>query len=465
MTLLPFSAWSPKKLFAVFAAVSVALTVGLVPAIHHALLSPEETGKWTPRFEEVYWVPAQVQLGTERLGAEVAAYEMGETSKASVRQRLDVLMTKLAEMQADSDVARSLALIPGFGDTRDEIQAFVRTADAHLTAGQHNDLEAVRGDIEQLRPDIIALAMSAREVETRAKLTRDAEIRNNRHVLLGAFLFIWVAFLAVIWAAISRLLAKEKELKSSQELAAARQLALDAALEAEHARNTFFGRISHEFYTPMQTLLSSVQLLQHQFKGNDNVLRPVERINTSVMQLQAQVGDLLDMSYLKSGKLTLQLEAVDLHKLLEQSVAVQQPSAEIKNLRLLFYPGELRVVRTDGRRISQILTNLLTNAIRHTERGVITVAANLIPTETSATKLVLKVSDSGSGIAPEVLKHLFQPFTHAIGSTRGSGLGLAIVKGLAEQLDGHVECASRANEGTEFIVTLPVQVVDAPAAR
>ncbi|KWU17945.1 hybrid sensor histidine kinase/response regulator [Burkholderia cenocepacia] len=458
MNLLPFSSWTRKKLILVFAGASVALASVLMPLANWLLLAPVQMGKWTPTYEESYWVPAQVQIAVERLATELAMFQIGQSNIESVRVRLAVLNSKLVEMRADSDVGRMLATIRGFAACTEELETFIQTARAHLATPTKPNVDAVLSDVSSVRPLMVELAANARSLETEAKVERDQEIRKNRYMLMSASGAVLAAFLLAVWLVLQRLLAREKELIANRALLEARQNALDEALRSENARNTFLGKVSHEIHSPLQAILTNVQVMEERYAQTMGLNKLIGRLKTSVTQLRAQVQDLLDVSEIKNGKLSLKLDVVDLQGVFEDVVSVQQTSAENKNIGLLLTCTGLHPVRTDGHRLSQILTNLLTNAIRNTDHGTIRVRAELGFDDHKAT-LVLTVRDTGVGIPPEVQEHLFQPFMRASNSRRGTGLGLAIVKGLVDQLDGDITYETAAGKGTSFTVTLPVHPV------
>lgn len=460
MRLLPFSSWSRTKLVLVFAVFSAVLAGALLPLANRLLLAPTEMRKWNPSYEESYWVPAQVQIAVERLATELALYQIGQTNIESVQVRLSVLNSKLLEMRADSDVGRMLATVRGFAASAEELDTFIRSTRAHLATPTKPNVDAVLADISALRPVMIELAANARTLETEAKLARDNEIQKNRRMLMGASGFVLAALLLTVWLVLQRLLAREQELAASRALLDARQAALDEALRSENARNTFLGKVSHEIHSPLQAILTNVQVMEERYASTSGLNKLVGRLKTSVTQLRAQVQDLLDVSEIKNGKLSLKLAVVDLEAVFEDVVAVQQTSAENKRLALSISCSGLVPVRTDGHRLSQILTNLLTNAIRNTDQGYVQVVANMFGDAHKAT-LVLTVRDTGVGIPPEVQQNMFQPFMRASTSRRGTGLGLAIVKGLVDQLDGTVAYQTARGEGTTFTITLPVH----PAGR
>jgi len=170
------------------------------------------------------------------------------------------------------------------------------------------------------------------------------------------------------------------------------------------------------------------------------------------------------VSEIKSGKMTLKLNTVDVSLIAEDVVAVQQVSAELKGLSLYLTTANLQHCRTDCQRIAQIITNLVSNAIRYTERGRVDVHLRMT-SEGLQTALKIVVRDTGIGIAPEMQDGVFQPFMQVAKTRGGSGLGLAIVKGLVEQMGGTIGLESQLGSGSQFTVTLPVTVVIPAAAE
>jgi nitrogen-specific signal transduction histidine kinase len=242
------------------------------------------------------------------------------------------------------------------------------------------------------------------------------------------------------------------------ELAALRR-SLELVRKAETVRNTYLASVSHEINSPLQAILTNVQLMESRLGDPEGIQRIVARLNASVSHLRGQVHDLLDVAEINSGKMRVKFGEVDLARLVTEVVAVQQSAAENKSLRLMLHTHNLQVVRSDGRRLTQILTNLVTNAIRYTEAGSIEVHASIKQANPTQSVICLTVSDTGIGFAPEVLENLYQPFMPVMKHRAGSGLGLAIVKGLVDQLSGTIELKTKLGQGSSFMLKIPVTIV------
>ena len=445
-----------KGLLALYIVVGTALTGGVAQILHTFVLSPKSLLPFNPVSEEVYWVPAQAQIALERLNAEVQKSVQDLSDVGQVQLRITVLQSKLHEMLDPSDVQKTLETIPDFEARRQVFVAFLAHAKQHAQRGTLADMQALLEEIADFRDATMTMALDARTLEVTARINRDEEVTKNRHLLFGTFLAMWLFMLVIGWLALSRILTKNRQLAAQTEMLEAKKLALDAAVAAEVARNTFLGKVSHEFNSPLQAMLTNIQLLEPRLT-DERAQTIIRRLLTSVNQLRVQVSDLLDVAEIKSGKLSLRLARVDVPTLLADIVGVHQIAADSKNLALTVKAEVMPPVYTDGRRIAQIVTNLVTNAIRHTDHGSVSVQAQLKMIRTGQA-ITLTVADTGTGFAPEIRENLFQPFVQAKRYRGGTGLGLAIVKGLVDQFNGQIKLKSQMGRGSTFTVEIPVSL-------
>jgi signal transduction histidine kinase len=233
--------------------------------------------------------------------------------------------------------------------------------------------------------------------------------------------------------------------------------ALEAAQAANRARSHFLAMMSHELRTPMQAVLGYADLLLIEPEGSltTRQLEDIHYIRQGAGRMISLVGQMLDLSRLEAGRLELAIESVDLGKIIEQVRQDVAPQAAAKGVALSSdLPPLLPPLRGDPLRLHQILLNLAGNAVKFTEQGTVTIAA----VDTGPT-VDVAVSDTGIGIASDILPHVFEEFRQAdSGMTRrhtGAGLGLAIAKRLAEQHGGLISAVSVPNEGSTFTLHLP----------
>ena len=235
----------------------------------------------------------------------------------------------------------------------------------------------------------------------------------------------------------------------------------NARTEAErlgYLKDEFLATLSHELRTPLTTILGWTNLLRRRLNIGEAELRAaVETIHRNA-QAQAQIiDDLLDMSRIVSGKIRLQTAALDLEDLIRVAVDGIRPTASAKQISIaLELEGADGLIVGDAARLQQVLWNLLTNALKFTPpNGRITVSLRH-----SEADVIIQVKDSGIGIEPEFLPHVFERFRQADGSTTrehgGLGLGLSIVRNLVELHGGAVSVDSAGvGQGTTFSVRLP----------
>ena len=245
-----------------------------------------------------------------------------------------------------------------------------------------------------------------------------------------------------------------------EELESAR----DKANAANDAKSNFLGVISHELRTPMNGVLGAAQLM------SATRLEPTQREYLSIIRnsgdnLLSLLNDILDMTKIEAGKMTFEVVDVDVEDLDKRVTGPFQAQAEAKGLDFVAVrEGEVpAVVRGDPLRVCQVIHNLLSNAVKFTDVGQITYTVRAARLDDDRVKFDFMIRDSGSGIAPEDLERLFQPFTQVdASSTRrfgGTGLGLTISRRMANIMGGDITVESTPGEGSTFTFSVEADVV------
>ncbi len=232
--------------------------------------------------------------------------------------------------------------------------------------------------------------------------------------------------------------------------------------ESDRRKNEFLAMLSHELRNPLAPIRSSLYVLDHTPPGSGQARRAQSIIDRQVAHLTRLVDELLDVTRISRGKIQLQIELLDLADVARRAVEDYRPAFASGDLDLQVAIPEGAVwLNGDRTRLSQVIGNLLQNAQKFTPaRGTVGFTVEVNPHLEQA---VLRVRDTGAGIAPEMLPRIFEPFTQADTtldrSKGGLGLGLALVKGLVEMHEGTVSVASPGlGRGAEFTVRLPIRV-------
>lgn len=249
---------------------------------------------------------------------------------------------------------------------------------------------------------------------------------------------------------------RELQLRREQ-LLAAEQAARGAADQAARAKEEFVAAISHELRTPLAAILGWVNVLTHPSVQPAMLQRGIQAIARNAQAQAVLVDDLLEMSRIVAGKQLLNVERVDLNGIIAGAADTARPTAQQRQLDIVLHLApEPAEVFGDARRLTQIVMNLVTNAMKFTPAG----GSVTLSTRLNGPVVELAVSDTGQGIAPEFLPQLFDRFTQADGTGSsvhgGLGLGLSIVKNLVELHGGEVSAHSGGlGRGSTFSVRLP----------
>ncbi|MBL8484973.1 MAG: response regulator, partial [Rhodocyclaceae bacterium] len=251
-----------------------------------------------------------------------------------------------------------------------------------------------------------------------------------------------------------------RDITDHKRLVAELEKARVGAELASEAKSNFLANMSHEIRTPMNAILGMAELcMATDLSGKQrNYLSKIRSASTSLLRI---VNDILDFSKIEAGKLSLESTPFDLDSVLDSLAALLAPSAESKGIELLFdlEPGLPQNLVGDPLRLGQVLTNLVSNAIKFSLGGNVVVSVRALAAPDAGAELEFAVSDEGIGISAEQQARLFQSFSQADTSTTrrygGTGLGLAICKRLVELMGGRIGVDSEPGRGSTFRFTVP----------
>jgi signal transduction histidine kinase len=236
------------------------------------------------------------------------------------------------------------------------------------------------------------------------------------------------------------------------------ELANERLLALDQLKSMFLASMSHELRTPLNSIIGFTGLLLLRMSGdlNEEQVKQLTMIKESSAHLLGLINDVLDISKIESGRVDLSIESFPVGELMRETLAAVVPLAEAKGLELAADVPEGLTLQSDRRRVKQVLMNLLGNAIKFSDRGVVRAAV-----AAKGDGLAFRVSDRGIGIRDEDMGRLFAPFGQLdISSTKkheGTGLGLYLSKKILALLRGTISAESEYGVGTTFTFVLPVR--------
>jgi signal transduction histidine kinase len=225
----------------------------------------------------------------------------------------------------------------------------------------------------------------------------------------------------------------------------------DELRKLDRFRDEFLSTVTHELKTPLTSILGFARMLERGTNGpiSEAQRQSVGRIIANTKHLHQLVSDLLDVTAIRQGKLSLRKAAEPLGSVVHETVALLAPEAERKQVAMVEELGPLPALQMDAGRIGQVLTNLLANAMRFSpEGGRITVRV-----AAGGGEVRVEVEDEGPGVSDEAMARLFEPFAH--GERGGTGLGLSICKAIVEAHGGAIGVVTAPGQGSTFWFTLP----------
>jgi signal transduction histidine kinase/CheY-like chemotaxis protein len=451
---------------------AVALIVVTSVLLSASLATLNNGAQWMARTERVRFQLAQILDSMSDLGSGVPAYRITHDPHRfdQAYAAAEVIPAQLAALQevVSTDpiehalVTRLIDLVHERQIEAEEQRArALRGDDAgvelEITSGAGRQImEAARQDVAQMQQQ------EARLHDFHALKTQEA----RRLVTFGIGAEGALAIALLISIAIATVRHAERQRKLQEELAATLRRTAKTLREADQRKDVFLATLSHELRNPLAPIRVASRVLESRDLTPAELARSRHIISRQVHHMASLLDDLLDITRVTRGVLTLKKQQIELGSVLEAALETAQPAIRAKRHRITWDAGNAPILlEADPLRLTQIIANLLINAAKYTEPdGQITL--RVLP---FAEHVEIRVRDSGIGIEPSMLPKVFEMFSQVDAGARhsdgGLGIGLALVKGLIELHGGRVEARSEGlNSGSEFIVRLPLPAPAAPPA-
>jgi signal transduction histidine kinase/DNA-binding response OmpR family regulator/HPt (histidine-containing phosphotransfer) domain-containing protein len=392
-----------------------------------------------------------------------------------LRLRSDIFASRF-QLMHDAPSTTALQERDEYTKVMPRLEALVTQVDRVLQNGhspQPHELRPLLAELNELGPDVQELTMAATshiagllEEQESTMLTQGQQIMA---LIFAQLVLLLLAAGALAW----RQTRQEQERIALQTLTDNLRAANNAAEEANRGKSQFLANMSHELRTPFNGVLGMLTLLERT-RLDDSQREYVYTARSSADHLLSLLNDILDVSAMESGKMGIHPIAIPLQPLVASIDQLMRPLASQKGLGFAIHTtADLPAwVEADGTRLKQIVLNLVTNAIKFSDSGAVTVKIGRAPQATTGTEgiyqLQLEVADQGIGMDATTLARLFERFTQGDASTSrrfgGTGLGLEISRNLARRMGGDITVQSAEGHGSTFTVTLPLPQAAPPNA-
>ncbi|MBT2304013.1 response regulator [Variovorax paradoxus] len=450
------------------------IVLALFPVLSFALVfwwfSPRDP-PW-PEDEPVegfYWSAAQYQIAFGKLREQLlktagSASTLDPVDSAELLIRGDILVSRGKLLTEPSLTRDRLGSVPSFEQSAAAIADFDGRVAEILRKGEFSGADAseVLKAFDAMDPTVVRLSNAARQREIDGRTSLFESFRQREHDGLIYALVVWALLVGWLGWILLRQRSDRRLARERLDALDAEKLAKDQLHQSINTKAQFLSMVSHELRSPLQVIVSSVDVLELEIPPSER-LSAIQRIRRSALMLGVQLRDLLTIARGEAGRLEINPESFEATALVEDVADVAAHVAREKGLKFnTSVPSEPVFVRADVQRISQVLANLVSNAVKYTRVGEVSLA--LEPPDAGSDQLVFVIADTGPGLPASGVGRLNTPLTRdeeLRPRKDGSGLGLTIVRTVVDHLGGKIGVEVIPGAGTRFTVRIPVLFEDA----
>ena len=405
------------------------------------------------RMSALSWKMSETLLEAQKLQTNFLAYEFGRRGREDLILATEIFWSRvniLAESEI-SDLPRLQVILEKMQSFLTENEQLIYQAEV-LTPAQALALcKVLKGINEQLRDLWISDFLTNNNAVVMAAQAMFDRSRTLYEAVVASLLFALAAYLFLEIIIAQKAVAQERTLR-------------EAAMAASASKSTFLANVSHELRTPLNGIMGVTQILADEdLTADQRALLDVAMASGAT--LLTTINDVLDLSKVEAGRMDLEPSIFDPRKWIQQSLQLHIHRAKEKGLFLTCeiaddLPAQLR---GDAHRLSQVINNLITNAIKFSASGGVHIDARFLGTVDDSAKIAISVTDSGMGIPPNLHEHIFEPFSQAQSDTSrqygGTGLGLSISRKLCRMMGGDLIVQSQDGQGSCFTASFAFDAV------
>ncbi|WP_061800660.1 ATP-binding response regulator [Serratia ficaria] len=426
-----------KKFFLILAGMAVTLTFVVSTVVKYdAMLKDKSFYAISGTQENYAWAIAKFSIQLSEF------YSLVKTDGGDIdviKQKLDILYSRVGVIREESESTKPLYNQEGYKEIIDSIYNKLKSVDSYINLPNPNTNKVIEL-VNQIEPDSKVLINIADHAEVSQRTTALEDFRGKRQGLIILLAIVTILIFAMFIIVAFQLYKTNK--------------LLDAEKIAFNNKNAFLGVLGHELKTSLQAITSTIEVISLTCKSVE--LKQIERLENASMKMESQMKDLAEFAKVDNGNIEINRASFNLLKIVEDTVSECVSISNKKGVEVILGDVSDVFLKSDPYRVMQVVENLVTNAIKYTDKGVVKINS-IVKQENT---LVIEVEDSGRGIPKDKIKSIFSPFIRASDGdkTPGFGMGLAIVMGVVKAMGGSVEVKSELGKGSFFRVSIPVEM-------